>query len=170
MFSMQRMSTHFFLAASFMMVLAASADAHAGNEPDVVEDVVYEYRATDRTTGMDAMLSRDRATISVGSLVFDLESCRSEESLICLRSKYFNLVLPQSYNFSWSDGQYDFVLVGEQSLAFVGASEPVLVVSSIQGHSLFTFYLTRSGELLGWTQTSRGKGIPASYLANPSPR
>ena len=170
MLSVQRISPRILLTASLLTTLAVSADSRAGHEQHGMDDVVYEYRATDRTAGMDAMLSRDRATISVGSFVFDLESCSSKENLICLRSKYFNLVVPRSHTLAWSDGQYGFVLVGEQSLAFVGAPEPVLVVSSIQGHSLFTFYLTRTGELLGWTQTSRGKGIPASYLANPSPR
>jgi hypothetical protein len=165
MLSVQRLIWQTSIAISILAIsLTASAD-NCTSDASGSTDVVYKYRATDSSAGMDAMLSRDRKTISVGSFVFDLMECPSDGNLICLKSEYFNLVVPCEHSMTWSDGQYNFVAIGEQTLAFVHSSEPVLLVSSIQNHSLFTFYLTRAGKLLGWTQTSRAKGIPASYIA-----
>ena len=161
----------FLFTCAICLPLEAMADAPVTKASSVHarDDVVYYYRATDRSDGMDARLSLVRNTISVGGLAFQLKPCPPDGSLVCLKSDYFNLLVPRSQTGRWSDGQYDYFFVGKHVLAFVGSSEPVMIVSSTQGHSLFTFYVTEKGNLLGWTQVSRWKGIPASYLANPVP-
>ena len=122
------------IAVSAVPARAAEKLVHsAESEPDVA----YRYVYARSTAGMDANLSRARGTIRVGSMLFRLEACAEPTGLVCIKSEYFHLYVPDGpMPASWSSGGVNFSTSGETDLGFI-ESRHVMVVYTASAEAIF---------------------------------
>jgi len=71
-------------------------------------------------------------------------------SKACVKSSYFYFYMPSSLAPQWESEGVNFALVGQCALSTGAQTVSTYVIRSPQAGKVLTFYVARSGGLLGW--------------------
>lgn len=136
-------------AGCFLLILLGSLSCSVIAK-DVQGDVFFKD-GVDNGDGMSSFINYSNATMRVLGERNSLSACGGNPpSRACVKSSYFHFYMPSSLAPQWESEGVNFALVGQCALSTGAQMVSSYVIRSPQDGKVMTFYVARSGGLLGW--------------------